>query len=61
MKKNIFAEEYAQEMAIKAQYHEAKKTGSKEGQEAARDAYHELEEQIVAKGNSYARIYRYKC
>ena len=31
MKKNIFAEEYAQEMAIKAQYHEAKKTGSKEG------------------------------
>ena len=58
MKKNIFAEEYAQEMAIKAQYHEAKKTGSKEGQEAARDAYHELEEQIAAKGNSYARIYR---
>ena len=52
MKKNIFAEEYAQEMAIKAQYHEAKKAGSKEGQEAARDAYHELEEQIAAKGIS---------
>ena len=58
MKKNNFAEEYAREAAIKAQYHEAEKAGSKEGQEAARDAYHELEEQIAAKGNSYARIYR---
>ena len=58
MKKNNFAEEYAREAAIKAQYHEAEKAGSKEGQEAARDAYHELEEQVAAKGNSYARIYR---
>lgn len=58
MKKNNFAEEYAREAAIKAQYHEAEKAGSKEGQEAARDAYHELEEQIAVKGNSYARIYR---
>lgn len=37
MKKNNFAEEYAREAAIKAQYHEAEKAGSKEGQEAARD------------------------
>ena len=38
MKKNNFAEEYAREAAIKVQYHEAEKAGSKEGQEAARDA-----------------------
>ena len=43
MKKNNFAEEYAQETAIKAQYHEAEKAGNTEGQEAARNAYHELE------------------
>ena len=58
MKKNNFAEEYAQETAIKAQYHEAEKAGNTEGQEAARNAYHELEEQIAGKGNPYARIYR---
>lgn len=50
MKKNNFAEEYAQETAIKAQYHEAEKAGNTEGQEAARNAYHELEEQIAGKG-----------
>lgn len=49
MKKNNFAEEYAREAAIKAQYHEAEKAGSKEGQEAAWDAYHELEEQVAAR------------
>lgn len=58
MKKNNFAEEYARETEIKAQYHEAEKAGNAEGQEAARMAYHELEEQIAAKGNPYARIYR---
>ncbi|WP_419091400.1 DUF7698 family protein, partial [Waltera sp.] len=58
MKKNNFAEEYAREATIKAQYHEAEKAGNTEGQEAARNAYHELEKQIAAKGNAYARIYR---
>lgn len=58
MAKNNFAEEYAKELAVKAQYDEAKKAGSTEGQEAAREAYHRLEEQIASKGNSYARIYR---
>lgn len=58
MKKNNFAEEYAREAALKAQYHEAEKAGSTEGQEAARNTYHELEEQIGAKGDSYARIYQ---
>ena len=42
MKKNNFAEEYAQETAIKAQYHEAEKAGNTEGQEAARNAYQDV-------------------
>lgn len=58
MKNNNFAEEYAQELAIKAQYKEAEKAGSEEGKETARKAYQELEEQIAARGNTYARIYR---
>mgnify|MGYP000317411646 FL=1 len=58
MKKNNFAEEYAQETAITAQYREAEKAGNTAGQEAARNAYHEMEEQIAGKGNPYARIYR---
>lgn len=58
MKKNNFAEEYAKELAVKAQYDEAKKAGSGEGQEAARETYRRLEEQIAEKGSAYARIYR---
>jgi len=58
MKKNNFAEEYAREAAIKAQYHEAETAGNAEGQEAARNAYQELEQQINAKGDSYARLYQ---
>lgn len=58
MKKNNFAEEYAREVAIKAQYHEAETAGNTDGQEAARNAYQELEQQINAKGDSYARLYQ---
>lgn len=58
MAKNNFAEEYARELECRKQFHEAEKAGCREGQEAAQNAYHELEAQIAAKGNFYARIYR---
>mgnify|MGYP006990036784 CR=1 FL=1 len=57
MKKNDFAEEYAQEKAVRAQYDEAKRNGSEEGKNAASRAYFELEERIASKGKAYARIY----
>lgn len=53
--KNNFANEYAREMAIRAQYHDAI---DKQGREAARAAYAAHKACIGIKGNSYAQLYR---
>ncbi len=54
--KNNFANEYAQEMAIRAQYHDAT---DEQGREAARAAYVAHKAHIEAKGNGYASLYRF--
>ena len=58
MKKNIFAETYAQAQELKAQYNAAKEAGNEAGVQAARDAYNALMEDIGAAGDNSIRIYR---
>lgn len=53
MARNNFAEEYAREMECRRQFDAAEAAGNTEGQEAARDAYRRLEEQIAEKGKAY--------
>ena len=58
MKKNIFAETYAQTQELKAQYNAAKEAGSEAGMQAARDAYNTLMESIEGLGAAACRIWR---
>ena len=58
MKKNIFAETYAQTQELKAQYNVAKEAGSEAGMQAARDAYNTLMESIEGLGAAACRIWR---
>lgn len=53
--KNIFAEDIKKELEIKASYHAAE---TEEGREAARQAYQEWKETVIAKGEEYGRIYK---
>lgn len=58
MKKNIFAETYAQVQELKKQYNAAKDAGNEAGMQAARDAYNLLMDGIGTVGESSVRIYR---
>ena len=58
MKRNIFAETYAQVQELKKQYETAKEAGSQEGMQDARDACRALMEGIEAEGADSIRIYR---
>ena len=58
MKKNIFAETYAQVQELKKQYNAAKDAEDEAGMQAARDAYNLLMDGIGTAGESSVRIYR---
>ena len=56
--KNQFAEEFAKLCQIKEQYVAARKVEDAVGKKAARDAMADLEESILAKGQTYSNLYR---
>ena len=56
--KNNFAQEYAREEAIKNAYHAAEKAGDEDGKKKARVDIRSLTEEIAAKGDDYAFVYR---
>ena len=56
--KNNFAQEYAREEAIRAAYNTAKETGNEAGIEKAKADMRSLNEEIGAKGDAYAFVYR---
>ena len=56
--KNNFAQEYAREQAIRAAYNTAKETGNESGIEKAKADMRSLNEEIGAKGDAYAFVYR---
>ena len=56
--KNIFAQEYAREEAIRAAYNTAKETGNEAGIEKAKADMRSLNEAIGVKGDAYAFVYR---
>ena len=56
--KNNFAQEYAREEAIKNAYYAAEKAGDEAGKEKARADIRSLNEEIAAKGDAYAFVYR---
>ena len=58
MKKNIFAETYAQVQELKKRYNAAKDAGDEAGMQTARDAYNLLMDGIGTAGESSVRIYR---
>ena len=58
MKKNIFAETYAQVQELKKRYNAAKDAGDEARMQAARDAYNLLMDGIGTAGESSVRIYR---
>lgn len=58
MKKNIFAETYAQTQELKAQYKAAEEAGSEAGMQAARDTYNTLMKSIEGLGATACRIWR---
>ncbi len=58
MKKNIFAETYAQVQELKKRYNAAKDMGDEAGMQAARDAYNLLMDGIGTSGESSVQIYR---
>ena len=56
--KNNFAQEYARKEAIIAAYNAAKETGNEAGIEKAKADMRSLNEEIGAKGDAYAFVYR---
>ena len=56
--KNNFAQEYAREEEIRAAYNTAKETGNEAGIEKAKADMRSLNEEIGAKGDAYAFVYR---
>ena len=56
--KNNFAQEYTREEAIKSAYNAAKEAGNEAGMEKAREDIRSLNEEIAAKGDAYAFVYR---
>ena len=58
MKKNIFAETYAQVQELKKRYNAAKDAGDEARMQAAWDAYNLLMDGIGTAGESSVRIYR---
>ena len=56
--KNNFAQEYAREEEIRAAYNTAKENGNEAGIEKAKADMRSLNEEIGAKGDAYAFVYR---
>ena len=56
--KNNFAQEYAREEEIRAAYNTAKETGNEARIEKAKADMRSLNEEIGAKGDAYAFVYR---